>query len=59
MVLPPVKLGAVKVTVAVVRPVATADTAVGAADKVTGVTLLLAVLAIPVPMALMACTVKV
>jgi hypothetical protein len=59
MVLPPVKLGAVKVTVAVVKPAATADTEVGAADRVMGVTLLLALLADPVPIKLAAVTVKV
>jgi hypothetical protein len=56
--LPPLLAGAVKLTVACVLP-ALAATAVGAPGTVTGVTALDAVLAEPLPTALVATTLKV
>jgi hypothetical protein len=56
---PPVSAGAVNATVAVVDPVAVAVPMVGAPGTVVGVILLLAALAGPVPIELVAVTVKV
>ena len=58
MAVPPVTVGAVQVTVAVV-PSAVAATAVGTPGVVTGITAALAVDAVPVPTALTGLTRKV